>query len=305
MALLRRVGFVALLVGAVVSGGGRSAFAAPDDGPRPAPIPLPAAPPPPEWGLPPPGAAAPPTGVPSEPASEAPSGGGGDAEPAPPSSGGDAEPAPISPAEGAPARAGADSDSLARGGRHRIAIAPRFAYRLGAAGRSIPPAAGYGVVGTFDFTYARPNDILELTLGVDFSSDRFATTEQGATTQAGGEPATYASTRVISENSFILAQTFACRVGAVRPFVTLGVGAGFGYFDSVAVAYRPGHERDTQLLGRASVGLDILVSEIWGLTVRGDYTAARYTAPFVTETGQSLPLFGDVLDINVGALYRF
>lgn len=288
------VGLIVLsLLGASPAGGGP--VAAPRAGvdvdvpspPRPAA--LPSAPPPAANGEEPP--------PPPSPA----------APPREPGTGGDAEPAPTTP--GSPpavprAGGGASSDSGPRAGRHRIAISPRFAYRLGDAGDTVKPAAGYGIAGTFDFTYARPDEVMDLAVGVDFSSDRFAIGEQGMTAQAG-VPATFASTRVISDNNFVVTHTVAFRVDPVRPFFALGAGVGVGYFDSVATEYRPGYERDTHLLGRASMGLDILVTEVWGVTVRGDYTFVRRAAPFVTEGGQSLPLFGDLLDVNLGGVYRF
>jgi hypothetical protein len=265
------------------------------------------------------GAAAPSVGAPSvalplqATAGEAPPSSAAASEPAAPpatpqaeeraDSGGDAEPAPSLP--GAPrSGGGASSDSGDVTGRHRVAISARFAYRLGDAGRAVTPAAGYGIAGTYDFAYARPDDVIELAVGVDFSSDRFATGEQGVSTQVG-VAATFSSTRVISENNFVLTHTVAFRVAPVRPFFALGAGVGVGYFDSVATAYRPGYERDTHFLGRASLGLDLRVTEVWSITLRGDYTFVRGASAFMTEGGLALPLFGDVLDINLGAAYRF
>ena len=230
---------------------------------------------------------------------------GGDAEPAPvsSSSGGDAEPAPPS-ASDPPLSGGFAADSPNRQARHRIAVSPRFAYRLGAAGSTISPAAGYGVGGTFEWTYARPAAEIELALGVDFSSDRFATGERGITTQSG-TPAPYDSTRVIIESAFVLTHTVAFPVGPVRPFLTLGAGLGFGDLESVAQAYQPGSLRDAQLLGRVSVGFDVVVSRIWFATLRADYTTVRRVDPLVTTGGLTLPVFGDLIDINLGLAYRF
>ena len=249
---------------------------------------------------PPPEAAPPPPSAPSPPATS-----GGDAEPAP------GEPAPRVPSSGAPIV----SDSPARGGRHHLAFGARFAYRLGDAGQAISPAAGYGVVGSYDFTYARVADALELAAGVDFSSDRFATSEQGTTTSDGGDGNTpvsvsYGSTRVVSENNFIATQTFAFPAGPVRPFATLGVGAGIGSFETVDPRLKrsdqtTGSETDTHFLARGTLGLDVTVAGSWGVRLRGDYTAVRRAAPFVTGIGQTLPLFGDLLDIDVQAVYRF
>jgi len=216
--------------------------------------------------------------------------------------GGDAEPAPLSPGSEAPrSRSGAPviSDTLPRSGRHRVAFGLRFAYRLGDAGQAISPPAGYGIAGSYGFTYARVAEVLDLSAGVDFSSDRFAAGEQGVT--ATGP---YDSTRVLSENDFILAQTFALAAGPVRPFVVLGVGLGLGSFESVAPQYR-GQETDTHFLGRGALGLDIVVAPAWSVCLRGNYTAVRRAAPYVTNAGQTLPLFGDLLDIDVQAVYRF
>jgi len=216
--------------------------------------------------------------------------------------GGDAEPAPLSPGAEAPrSTTGAPviSDTLAPGGRHRVAFGVRFAYRLGDPGQTISPAAGYGVVGSYGFTYARVGETLDLSAGVDFSSDRFAAGEQG---QAG--PSLYDSTRVLSENNFILAQTFQLHAGPVRPFLVLGVGLGIGSFQSVAPQYR-GQETDTHLLGRGALGVDIVVAPAWSICLRGNYTAVRRAAPYVTDAGQTLPLLGDLLDIDVQAVYRF
>jgi len=244
----------------------------------------------PNLELPPP----PPEAMPAAPSSPAPASptGGGDAEPAP------AEPAP---APGAPIV----PDTLARSGRHQLAFGARFAYRLGDAGTAIPPAAGYGVVGSYAFTYARVAGVVDLSVGADFSSDRFATEEQGI-----DGTAMYSSTRVLSENEFILGQTFALAAGPIRPFATLGVGVGFGSFETVAPQYRvpnsaKGSETDTHLLGRAAAGLDIPVGSGWAVRLRANYTAVRRAAPYVTAAGPILPLFGDLLDIDVQAVYRF
>lgn len=236
-----------------------------------------------------PPAASPPVSAPAAPAGDGPA----SSAPPPPPAGGDAEPAPIAVPDGAPT-----------GPRHRIAFAPRFAYRLGDAGKAITPSAGYGVGGTFDWTYVRPAPEIELTIGVDFGSDRFGTSEQGVSLQAG-TATPYASTRLILESTFVLTHTVAFHAGPIRPFLALGAGVGFGDLTSVAPAYKPGTLQDRQLLGRVSVGLDIVVTSIWFATLRADYTAVRRADPLVLETGGELPVFGDLLDINLGLAYRF
>ena len=216
---------------------------------------------------------------------------GGQAEPAP--IGGDAEPAPGAVPDGVPSKA-----------RHRLAVAPRVAYRLGEAGRAISPAAGYGVGGTYEWTYARASREVELALGLDFGTDRFATAEQGVSTQSG-VATSYGSTRLIIESTFVLTHTVAFPAGPVRPFLTVGAGIGFGDLDSVAELYRPGTLHDRQLLGRVAAGIDVIVSRIWFATLRADYTAVRRTDPLRLSAGGELPVFGDLLDISVGLAYRF
>jgi hypothetical protein len=206
---------------------------------------------------------------------------------------GDAEPAPGAMPDGPPLKT-----------RHRIAVAPRFAYRLGDAGRTISPAAGYGVGGTFEWTYARPARQVELALGVDFASDRFATAERGVTTQSGNA-VPYDSTRLINESTFVLTHTVAFPAGPVRPFLTVGGGIGFGDFESIEVRYRPGSLQDRQLLGRVALGIDVVVTRIWFATLRVDYTAVRRTDRLLVESGGRLAVFGDLLDINLGLAYRF
>jgi len=238
--------------------------------------------------------------------------------PVEPQGGGDAEPAPLSPAAEPPrSTSGAPvvSDTLARSGRHRVAFGLRFAYRLGDAGQAISPAAGYGIAGSYGFTYARVAEALELSAGVDFSSDRFATGEQGTTMNDSGPmnssaTVNYGSTRVLSENDFILGQTFAFRSGPIRPFVTLGVGVGIGSFETVDPRFTPpqktsGSETDTHLLGRGALGFDIAIGPSWAVCVRGNYTAVRHAAPYASGAGPILPLFGDLLDIDLQAVYRF
>lgn len=231
----------------------------------------------------------------------------GDAEPEPPepAAHGDAEPAPpesppASPSPGVPLAA----DSLPRPSRHRVVVAGRFAYRLGDAGRAVTPAAGYGVGGGYEFTYATVARVLDLAVGIAFSSDRFATSEKGLTTQSG-MTTTYDSTRVIQESAFLLTQTAAVRLGPVRPFVTLGVGLGVGNLDSVDPTYAPGTLRDAQLLAGGAAGLDVVIGRVWCVTLRGAYTTVQRADPLRTRDGRTLRVFGDQLDVDLGLVYRF
>jgi hypothetical protein len=248
--------------------------------------------------------------------------GGGNADPGPGpaatpepkrGAGGEAEPAPPPPAEpGASAVSAGAEPGLPP--RHRMSVMPRFAYRLGNAGRAVSPAPGFGVGGTIEISYLRrgasagPHDrsgaIFEAALGLDFAHDRFAISEQGSVT-VDGMVETFGSTRVVSETSFVLVHTVAARVGRVRPYLTLGGGLGVGYFDSAASELRPGTARDAHVLGRASLGVDVTVTRSWNAAIRADYTAVRGASPLVTDAGRSLAIFGDLFDLGAGIAYRF
>jgi hypothetical protein len=278
MARARRLVLPALLAVAAALGGGPSRAA------RAEPAPGTGDPAPPPRFAHPDAAPAPPP----EPVAH------GDAEPAPP------EPPPTPAASGAP-RA---TDTLPHPSRHRVVVAARFAYRLGEAGRAVGPAAGYGVGGGYEFTYATLARTLDLALGVAFSSDRFATSEKGLTTQSG-MTIPYDSTRVIQESAFLLTQTAAVRLGPVRPFVSVAVGLGVGDLDSVDPTYAPGTLRDAQLLAGGAAGLDVVIGRVWSATLRAAYTTVHRADPLRTVDGRTLAVFGDQLDVDLGLVYRF
>jgi hypothetical protein len=228
---------------------------------------------------------------------------------------GDAEPAPLVPPSSAPSGITGEHDL---GPRHRISLVPRLAFRLGDAGRAVSPARGFGLAGTYEFLYGRIGPVVEAALGLDFAFDRFATGERAPCSDQflalqecfgnlirTGMPGTFASTRVISETSFVLVHTIAARVGRLRPYLTLGAGVGIGFFDSVEPNLQPGSAKDVHVLGRATVGLDVPIWRAWSATVRADYTTVRAVSPFTTNAGETLPLFGDLFDVGIGAAYGF
>ena len=236
-------------------------------------------------------------------------GAGLSATPSPSGTGGDAEPAPTEPGSetappATPGPAGGRSGEP-RQHRRRGEVRPRFADRLGDAGRAVTPAAGFGIGGGYELTYARPAPHLDLAVGVDFSFERFATGETGTTTTSDGGMQMYDTTRLITETTFLLTQAAGVSIGPFRPYVALGAGLGVGYLSSVAAEFLPGSLRDTQLLGRGSVGLDAELGRTWSASLRVDYTAVRAQSSLVTQDGRTLPVFGDLLDIGLGAVYRF
>jgi len=261
---------------------------APPPPPALAPILSPAPPPPTLLPAPPPAPAA---LAPTAPAEQ------GDAEPAPP------EPPP----PGLPA--GLPPDFAPRNARHRVAVSGRFAYRLGAAAEEAGAHAGFGIGGTYEYTYATAASRLELALGTDFSLDRFGSSEKGTLTE-GGVVTTYDATRVILQNAFLLVHTAAADLGPARPFVTIGAGLGVGNLQTVSPSFTTmtGSStsfHDLQFLARASAGLDVVVTRVWRASLRVDYTAVRLADQIPTVSGTTLPAFVDLLDVNLGLVYRF
>jgi hypothetical protein len=188
--------------------------------------------------------------------------------------------------------------------RFDLAVVPRFAVRLGQPADAVSPALGFALAGTFEIRYAAVAPLLELGLALEFSHHRFATGETGVVIRNGVEE-TFGSTRVVLETSFLVAQVLAARLGRVRPHLLVGAGIGLGHFDSAAREFAPGTANDTQLIARAAVGVDVALVGAMGLTARSSYTAVRATRRLETETGASLPLFGDLFDVGVGVVYSF
>jgi len=222
----------------------------------------------------------------------------------PPAEHGDAEPAPPEPPP-----PGLPPDFAPRNARHRVAVSARFAYRLGAAAEQAGGHAGFGFGGTYEYTYATAASRLQLALGTDFSLDRFGSSEKGTLTE-GGVVTTYDATRVILQNAFLLVHTAAADLGPVRPFVTVGAGLGVGNLQTVSPSFTTmtGSStsfHDLQFLARASAGVDVVVTRVWRASLRVDYTAVRLADEIPTVSGTTLPAFVDLLDVNLGLIYRF
>ena len=137
-----------------------------------------------------------------------------------------------------------------------------------------------------------------------FSYDRFSTGERGVVTVDGTEQS-FASTRVLSETSFLLTQAVVLSGGPLRPFLLLGAGLGLGYFDSAARELAPGSASGAHFLARAAVGADLRLRAALNLSVTAGFVTVRGDRPLVTSDGRRLPLFGDLLDLGVGVAYRF
>jgi hypothetical protein len=227
--------------------------------------------------------------------------GEGPAEPAPP------EPPPLAaapPVRLVPPSTDSEEPPPAK---NAVAVLGRFAYRLGSEGSSVGPRAGYAIGGWFERRYARLTRVLELGVVADFSYDHFAMGVQGSQMVAPGVEQTYAADRVLTQTSFAALQSAAVALAgrAVRLWGAGGAGLTIAYFSSPELVFRPGNTTAVQPLARAAGGLDVRVTNDGAVTLRADY-AHPFTRPtFTSETGQSYSLFGDLLEVGLGFLYRF
>jgi hypothetical protein len=228
--------------------------------------------------------------------------GEGPAEPAPP------EPPP--PAATSPARLvppPIEGEEPPPPAPNAVAVLGRFAYRLGSEGNSVGPRAGYAIGGWFERRYARLTRLLELGVVADFSYDHFSMGVQGSQMVMPGVEQSFAADRVLTQTSFAALQSAAVALAgrAVRLWGAGGGGLTIAYFSSPELVLRPGNASAVQPLARAAAGVDVKVSGDAAVTLRVDY-AHPFTRPtFTTETGQSYSLFGDLLEVGLGLLYRF
>ena len=220
------------------------------------------------------------------------------AEPAPPPP---APPPAAPPPAALPPAALPPPPALANG----LAVLGRFAYRLGSAGQSLGPAAGFSLGGSFEHRYLAIPDALELGAAVDFFYDRFATGVVGSSMVAPGVEQTFAGTRMLSETSFALLQTVAWRAGPLRPFVAAGVGASIAYFSSPELNLRPGSMDAVRPLVRVAAGIDIAVSATAAVVIRADTTHGFTRPTYTTNQLVTYSLLGDLFDVGAGMLVRF
>lgn len=225
---------------------------------------------------------------------------GADVQPVAPTPDPAAAPGSGDPPPGSPT----GSVSQTGSGRGRIAVAPRLALRVGHADKTVFPTGGIGLGGTLEFDYFRTAGGWEAALGIDFGFDRFRGDDHRMIA-VRDEPHVVVTSRVLSETTFLLVHTGAIQLGLVRPYLTVGGGIGLGYFDSLDPTLQPGTDRQTHLLGRVSLGLDIAVWSPLLATIRADYTAVHGISSFQIDQGRTVILFGDVVDLGVGIAYRF
>ncbi|HET6279499.1 MAG TPA: hypothetical protein VFH73_00975 [Polyangia bacterium] len=190
-----------------------------------------------------------------------------------------------------------------------LGVFGRFGYRVGSEGSQLGPAAGFSIGGTFTRRYAHLGDErwpgVDLAVGLDFFHDQFSSNVEGSELVAPGMEQLYEARRLLTQTSFAAVQTIALPLSRTRLWAAGGAGMTIAHFSTPERALRPGDQTAVQPLVRAAVGLDVTVKSGMGVCLRGDYTHTLTRPSFTTETGQTLSLFGDLLDIGVGLFYRF
>jgi hypothetical protein len=186
-----------------------------------------------------------------------------------------------------------------------VSVHARFAYRVGAEGSTIGPAAGFSLGGMFERRYLGTRGGVELAAAVDFFHDQFSASVVGSAPDATGVETEYPGQRTMSRTSFALLQILAWRATDLRLFVGVGGGVSIGYFSSPELQFRPGSASAAQPLARGVVGAEFSLTRLMAIVVRADYSHAFTRPIFTTDTATTHSLFGDILDAGAGLLVRF
>jgi hypothetical protein len=233
-----------------------------------------------------------PTAGPAEPAP-------GPAEPAPRAAGAlPAPPAPPPPPKTAqPASPPVVAEPEPQLPANSVSVHVRYAYRVGAEGDTVVPAAGMSLGGEFERRLAAFQNGFELGLAVDFFYDRFskdviATTSQGQ----------MIASQTLSQTSFALMETTAWRYADMRLFAGIGAGFGIGFFAGPELS--PNSKTSWQPIARGVFGFDFAISKMMAAILRLDYNRSLNHESYTTAGGTYL-LFGDIFDAGIGLLLRF
>jgi hypothetical protein len=216
-------------------------------------------------------------------------------------------PAPPPGSPGAPAPTGPGSPTMtpAAAPANTVGVLGGLAARLGPAASRLGPKVGFSVGGSFQHRYALLPSEIELGVAADFFFDRFSTAAIGSSTDPSGAQTMNISSRTITETSFAALQTFGVRTGPT--FVWFGAGGGLavGFLSSPEVELQPGNASAYQPFARAVAGADVAINDQVALGFRAGYTFMLTSPAFTTSAGNSIQLFGDLLDIHGGLFYRF
>lgn len=197
-----------------------------------------------------------------------------------------------------------------------LGVFGRLGFKVGDEAR-LGPAAGFSVGVSFARRYAHvgaapgpgpgpePWSGMDLAVGLDLFHDQFTSSVQGSVETNPGVEATYEGRRLLTQTSFAATHTFSLPLSRMRLWAAAGAGLTIAHFSSPEPDLRPGDRSAVQPLVRGAVGFDVIIKSEMGIAVRGDYTHLLTRPSFTTDTGQTLSLFGDLLDIGVGLFYRF
>jgi hypothetical protein len=207
-----------------------------------------------------------------------------------------AEPAPVEPTPPPPAPAPLPLPD------NRLDITAGYGRRLGDAAATVGPRSGFGLsAGYTRRLVPLPHDF-DVTAGLEFAYDKFATRVSTTVLAPSGEIQTMADDRVLSEASFAATGGLSWGWRRVRPFAQLGVGVSLAYFSSPEMALSPGHLTAAQPLVRGAGGLAIAITPEIAVTIRLAYTHLL-THPTVNSTTPSF--LGDLLDAGAGVALGF
>ena len=257
-----------------------------------------AEPAPPEPTAPPTSPVSPPVTDPG-PAEAAPSVG-----PEPTAPGSLARPAGAPPAP-SPAGPGTPTGAVETPPANTVSVLGGLTARLGSAASRLGPKVGFSVGGAFQHRYALLPSEIELGVAAEFFFDRFSTAAIGTSTVPSGGEQTYISSRTITETSFAALQTFGVHAGPASVWFGAGGGLAVGFLSSPEVELRPGNASAYQPFARGAAGADVAINNQVSLGFRAGYTFMLTSPTFTTSAGDSIQLFGDLLDIHGGLFYRF
>jgi hypothetical protein len=170
-----------------------------------------------------------------------------------------------------------------------VAVYAGVGHRLGSEAHTLGPVNGVSVGGDYQWKYFDLPPGFELGVGLNFSYDKFQSNLDSA---------------IVSQTTFVAAQTGAWRWKRLRPFVQLGAGISIGYA-SVNVGVTA-----AQPLIRGAAGLEVTVVKNIAVVVRGAYTFI-ITRPTLTvpatpyQDAVTYSPLGNFLDADAGVAFQF
>jgi hypothetical protein len=188
---------------------------------------------------------------------------------------------------------------------HTLSVLVGLGYRLGSEGSRLGPAAGFSLGGGFQHRYLTVASALELGVALDFLFDRFSQGVEGSIMTLPGVEEPVSGDRLITQTNFVALQTAGAQVGALHFWGGAGGGLSIAFFSSPEQALRPGSTSSVQPVARGVLGIDVAIKDSTALGVRASYSRMITHPTYTTETGDTLRIFGDLLDIHAGLFYRF